>query len=301
MMWDEQQLREALREEINGPAPSVQTELSDIMPRGLRRRRFRQASSVAAAVAVVAGIGAVAMTFGGTKSVNEPAQETVIPTVAPRDADWSRADLPPFTPHATWTPQPGAPELPGVPKTGLPRCAQGNLPAGYPTLNPAEMPRELQDRLVGIVRSVAAPAKVGSLMSAPPPQYSDNSAYQYFVNMDDDNGPGSVRFYSQRSPLPALATADFEAFSENNCPPPKRVTKPDGTILQIYQIRPTDDAVTQSLSIYLPDRRVYRVMAQSYPYQPSTTGAVHDLPEVRRKTLPLTEYQLSRLGEALVR
>jgi len=41
-MLDDEKLIQALRREIDGPAPTVQTQLSDIVPRGLRRRRIRQ-------------------------------------------------------------------------------------------------------------------------------------------------------------------------------------------------------------------------------------------------------------------
>ncbi|SMC96876.1 hypothetical protein SAMN05661093_03365 [Kibdelosporangium aridum] len=304
MMWDEQQLREALREEINGPAPTARTELSDIVPRGLRRRRFRQAGSIAAAVAVVAGVGAVAMTFGGKSAhVNEPAQTSEIPTVLHQPAGWSRADMPAESPISTWTPKADAPPLPDVPKTGLPRCSPTTMP-GDPDPVPMAMPDAMRGRLMDTLRSVAAPARIGEL------RIRSNAANspEYLVDITDDQGTGSIRVWPEQSPVEPLITANAEAFNENNCLPPKRIVTPDGSIAQIYPIRPIYDErthayadVTQALSVYLPDHSTYRIHVQSWGDKDvSTDTGVKIKVGPGRKTLPLTEYQLSEIGEALI-
>ncbi|RSM69034.1 hypothetical protein DMH04_46360 [Kibdelosporangium aridum] len=302
-MWDEQQLREALREEINGPAPAARTELSDIMPRGLRRRRFRQAGSVAAAVAVVAGIGVVAMTFGGKNAhVNEPAKTSEMPPVLHQPAGWSRADMPAESPISTWTPRADAPPLPDVPPTGLPRCSPTMMP-GDPDPVPIQMPGATAGRLMAVLRKVAAPATVGELKA----RANAADSPEYTVDITDGNGTGSIRIWPELSPVEPLITANAEAFNENNCQPPKRIVKPDGSIAQIYQIRPTYDErthafgdVTQALSVYLPDRTTYRIHVQSWGEKDvAADTSVKIKMGPGRKSLPLTEYQLSELGEGL--
>jgi hypothetical protein len=294
MMWeDDKQLLNALREEIEGPAPAIQTQLPDIVSRGLRRRRIRQASSIAAAVAVVAGVGVVAMTFGGNSTLsNDPAQTTTteIPTTLPTRADLGRANLPPMTPISTWTPDRDKP-VPGVPKEGLPRCAQGDMRPG-PDPHPATMAPGVQQQLVEALREVTAPAKVGDLAE----QRSATDAPVYWADITDHAGAGSIRVWPEITPASPMVTADYEAFFENNCQPPKRVVKPNGAVMQIYEIRPTSTAVTQSMRIYLPDGRMYIVMAHNYV---RGSGGPGDF-VVTRPGPVLTEYQLAKLGEALL-
>lgn len=302
-MWDDERLREALRDEVNGPAPAMTTELSDIMPRGRRRRRMRQAGSVAAAVAVVAGVGVVAMTLSGPGAkLNEPAQPSELPTVQGQEAPWQRADLQAETPVTTFTPHPDSPPLPGVPKTGFPRCAAAKLP-GDPVPTPAAMSGQMRERFLRSLRAAAGPAKLGELRTVA------NAANrpEYSVDITDGGGTGSVRVWPERSPAEPLITADAEAFSENSCQPPRRLVRPDGTIVQIYQIRPTFDggrleSVTQTMSVYLPDRSTYRITVQNSPGQnsPGQNSPGQSRTGRDRASLPLTEYQLSRLGEGVI-
>jgi hypothetical protein len=295
MMLDDEKLIQALRREVDGPAPTVQTQLSDIVPRGLRRRRIRQASSIAAAVAVVVGVGFAATTFDGQPLSNEPAKTPTveIPTTVPFAADWSRANLQAMTPLTTFTPAAGRQQVPGVPAAGLPRCAQGNMPPG-PDPEPRPMPAGVQHLMTETLREVAGPdAKVGELVE----RLDAANAPVYWADITDDHGPGSIRIWPEHTPASPLVTADYEAFHENNCEPPKRVVRPDGSVMQVYEIRPTDTAVTQTIRIYLPDHRMYTVMAHNYAQSPS--GRPGDI-VVTRPGPVLTERQLAQFGERML-
>ncbi|WP_168211493.1 hypothetical protein [Actinosynnema sp. ALI-1.44] len=100
------------------------------------------------------------------------------------------------------------------------------------------------------------------------------------------------------------------AFTESNCQPPKRLVRPDGTVLQIYDLRPTYDkvtrslqSVTQTMSIYFPDHTVYRLTVQNWGQKDLAAHKDSGAPirvGAGRPTLPLSEYQLSQLGEKLV-
>ncbi|MBP2321733.1 hypothetical protein JOF56_002118 [Kibdelosporangium banguiense] len=289
---DDEKLIQALRREVDGPAPTVHTQLSDIVPRGLRRRRIRQASSIAAAVAVVVGIGFAATAFDGQPLSNEPAKTPVveIPTTVPLTADWGRANLPAMTPISTWKPDAGKTPIPGVPAAGLPQCAQGNMPPG-PDPKPASMAPGVQQLLLEALREVAKPAEVGGLVERRP----SPDEPVYWADIKDRAGTATIRVWPETTPASPLVTADYQAFFENNCQPPKRVVKPDGSVMQIYEIRPAGSVMTQTMRIYLPDHRMYTVMAHNY-----VPGSGPGDFLVTRPGPVLTEYQLAKLGEALM-
>ncbi|MCE7004977.1 hypothetical protein LWC34_19405 [Kibdelosporangium philippinense] len=295
-MLDDQQLREALRVELNSqPAPTVKTELSDIMPRGLRRRRFRQIGSVAAAMAVVAGVGVVAMTFGGKPSlVNEPAQTTDIPLVVPKDVNWRRADLPTKAPEFTFNP------LPGVAGPGQPGCSG---PQSSDEVRPSWIFPEWNatTKLVTILREVAAPAQIGE----PRLEESHTGVRYYFVDITDSGGAGSLMLSTGTFGIRPTAMADATAFNESNCEPPKRLVSSRGAVVQIYPIKPGGEGsafYSLSLSVYRSDGRAYQLILQNYGTRDlgEPVGGMRPIVGPGRPTLPLTEYQLSRLGEALM-
>jgi hypothetical protein len=294
MLDDEKQLIQALRREIDGPAPAVHTQLSDIVPRGLRRRRIRQASSIAAAVSVVVGLGFAATAIDGQPLSNEPAKTPVIeiPTTVPLTANWSRADKPALEPQSTWTPPPGQPPIPGIPATGRPQCGFAHTQPG-PDPTPALMAPEDQRLLAESLREVVGPtAEVAPVVVQP----ESGGGAVYWLNVTGSTGSGSVRVWAYTNPATPLETADYQVYDENVCLPPKRVVRPDGAVMQIYDIRPTNTVVAQTMKIYLPDHRMYLVMAQNY------LPSAHRGPGEYSITRPgpvLTEYQLAQFGEKL--
>jgi hypothetical protein len=156
------------------------------------------------------------------------------------------------------------------------------------------MPAGVQHLMAETLREVAGPgAKVGELVERP----DTTNTPVYWADITDDKGLGSIRIWPERTPASPLVTADYQAFFENNCAPPKRVVRPDGAVMQIYDIRPTDTAVARTMRIYLPDHRMYTVMTQNYASgQNSRIGGI----VVTRPGPVLTEYQLAQFGERLL-
>jgi hypothetical protein len=294
MMWDDdKQLIQALRQEIDGPAPAVHTELPDIVARGMRRRRIRQTGSIAAAVAVVVGIGFAATAIDGRPLSNEPAQTPVVetPTTVPTAVGWSRAAMPTLEPQSTWTPTSGQP-IPGIPAAGLPQCGFAHTDPG-PDPKPARMSPGVQELLAESLREIAGPAEVGPVIE----QQESVGGAAYWVKITDGGGPGTIRIWPHTNPATPLATADYDAYDQNVCAPPKRVVRPDGAVMQIYDIRPAGAVITQTMHIYLADHRMYIVAAQNFVRGESRGPG--DI-VVTRAGPVLTEYQLAKLGEALL-
>jgi hypothetical protein len=301
MMWDEKQLGEALRKEIEGPAPTVRTQLSDIMPRGLRRRRMRQASSVAAAVAVVVGLGVVASTLDGKpSSSNEPAVPTVTnsETNSVRaEAGWQRANLPPRSPYRTWEPAMTAPPPPGFPKLAIPLCS-GDVPdtAGL-GINP--VPENVRLRLQRGLKAVAPSSKIGEVVDRAGDRFHDLEA-----DVGDAHGMGSVRLTTGTFSGQPLDAADRQAFEQRNCQPPKREVRPDGTVLQLFSVVPSEpfQSLTQVLMIYWPDGKRVAVTVQNWSSADVTLDKrtrSYNRTGAGRPTLPLSELQLAQLAERL--
>jgi hypothetical protein len=297
MMWDEKQLREALREEIEGPAPAVRTQLSDIVPRGLRRRRMRQVGSVAAAVAVVVGLGVATTAFDGRPtSSNEPALPTV-PNSVGADANWERADLPARSPYRTWAPAETAPPPAGHPKLNTPMCTAEI--DEFMNLGRDPIPPEFRQRLKSDLRAVAPSSKVGEVTDR-----SRGDIYELAVDVGDSAGMGSVLVAAGSFHGQPLAAADRQAFERNNCQPPKREIRSDDTVLQLYSVVPSEpfQSLTQALVIYRPDGTRVSVVVQNW----ASTDAVLDKQSgdynrigAGRPTLPLGERQLAQLAERL--
>jgi hypothetical protein len=301
MMWDEQQLRKALREEIEGPAPAVQTQLSDIMPRGLRRRRMRQVSSIAAAVAVVVGLGVVASTLDSKpSSSNEPALPTVRNSTtksANAEARWGRADLPPRSPYATWAPGNTAPPPPGYPKLDTPMCDAevGELVH----LGEDPIPPEFNQRLKPGLKAVAPSSKIGEVADS-----SRKNSYELNIDVGDGAGVGSVRIIAGPFGGKPLEAADRHAFERGNCQPPKREVRPDGTVLQVYSVVPSEpfQSLTQALVIYRTDGTRVAVIQQTWGSADTVLdkkSGAYNRTGKGRPTLPLSELQLAELGDRL--
>ncbi|MDQ3786906.1 MAG: hypothetical protein M3422_06645, partial [Actinomycetota bacterium] len=102
-----------------------------------------------------------------------------------------------------------------------------------------------------------------------------------------------------------LAAADEQAFDVGNCDPPKRHVLADGTVLQLYDTRVSEpfQSLTQTLRIFLPNGRMYQVVAQNWGSPDLQTNRDEPGSPIRvgkgRETLPLTEAQLAEIGLAL--
>jgi hypothetical protein len=329
-MWDEDDLGAALRAELaQRTPPRPHGELADAVARGRRRRRRQQFGAALAAVAAVAGVATVAVSAGALPSGGQDVATT--PTT-PTEAPWPRADLPAHSPHTTWTPAPTARPPAGWPTGPVPRCEIPDVTDRDLDSVRADLPT-LQDRVrqaiaaVSTVPSgsrgtrttlqgpshipmpVADGTTVGLLgelkLPSTRPDTPDAFTYTYTADVSDAEGTGSVVLTLGRFTGDPLTAADDQAYDMGNCQPPKRHVLADGTVLQIYEVAPSDPfaSLTQTLRIYLPDGQLYSLSVRNFgspdfatnredPGHPHRVGA-------GRPTLPLTERQLAELGLAM--
>lgn len=298
-MWDEKQLTSALRKEIDGPAPAVRTQLSDIVPLGRRRRRIRHVGGVAAAVIALAGVGVLLGVVGPKDTLlNEPALDGPTRPRPPAELDWDRAPLPAHTPYSTWSPGFTAPPPPGREIPAIPMCDMGSLQTVF---GHTEIPPELLQRLRRSVQRVARTVEVSGVVA-------DHNAGYHFYRMDvtDSGGVGSVAITATTFAGTPAQAADAQAFEVGNCLPPQRTVRPDGTILQIYSVRPSEPyaSLQQTVRVYRPDGIQYSISTHNWgspdvrpdPRQPSVPKRIG----AGRGTLPLTERQLAEAALGVI-
>ncbi len=294
-----EQLPEKLRAEVEAPAPAVQTSLSEVMRLGLRRRRFRQTGSAALSLAVVAGVGVLAMTLGGKDTrLNQPADPTTVSTTLATTAGvWPQANLPDHMPYGTWTPASTAPPPPGFPQVAIPLC---DGKTGWLDFPATKTSTDFGRQVVAKLRQAAPKSTIGTLTPDMPPKARESNGFD--VDVNDSAGVGSVWIRTGTFTGTPLAEADRQAYQENNCHPPQRTIQADGTVLQLYPYRPSEPFQTllQSLVIYRPDGTLV-VLTQS------SSGSVDVRPDPKqptvwqrtgkgRGTLPLTEQQFAAVG-----
>ncbi|GGP37629.1 hypothetical protein [Saccharothrix coeruleofusca] len=314
-MWDdEQELREVLRSEVEGPAPAPSTELAEVLRRGRRRVLARRAGAMAGVLAVVCGVGFGTMALrdlaGPPVQVGKldgPAVTTTAPTATAPTANWTPASLPPRTPYGTWQPAASAPPPPDRSVLSIPQCDMGGDPLG--NLGTVVPPKSLLDAWQAAVTEVAAPARVGPLneqvLKANKAKRPDSvDAYQHWLDVTDPLGTGGVWLSVGTHRGDPLKAADEQAFSQGNCAPPRRAVLPDSTVVQFYPVRPSEpfQSLSQVLRVYRPDGRLVQVEVHNYGspdfrFRPDLEAFDRFGPG--RATLPLSEDQLTRIGLAL--
>ncbi|TDV55318.1 hypothetical protein [Actinophytocola oryzae] len=304
-MWAEEDLGAALRAELaQQTPPGPHGGLTDAVARGRRRRRRQQLGAALAAVAAVAGVVTVAVSAGALASGG---QDVAATGTTPTEAPWPRADLPAHSPYTTWTPAPTAPPPAGRPIEPVPICDTSDTSGRDLDSVRADLP-DLQQRVRQALTAVADDATVGLLvelkMTSTRPNTHD--AFTYTADVSDAGGTGSVVFSVGRFTGDPLTAADDQAYDLSNCEAPKRRVLGDGTVLQIYDVAPSEPFVSldQTLRIYRPDGQLYALSVRNFgspdfatnpadPGHPDRVGA-------GRPTLPLTEAQLADLGLAIV-
>jgi hypothetical protein len=304
-MWDEDDLGAALRAELaQRTPPRPLGGLADAVARGRRRRRRQQFGTALAAVAAVAGVATAVVSAGAVPSGG---QDVAATRTSPNEAPWPRADLPAHTPHTTWTPAPTAPPPAGWPTGPVPRCEISGIPGRDLDGVRADL-SALQKRVWQALASVADDATVGLLVETnlPPTRPGTREAYTYTADVSDAGGTGSVVLSFGRFTGDPLAAADDQAYDMGNCQPPKRHVLADGTVLQIYDVAPSDPfaSLNQTLRIYLPDGQLYSLSVRNFGSPDFATNREDTAHPHRvgagRPTLPLTERQLAELGLAVV-
>ncbi|MFE9747166.1 hypothetical protein ACFYOT_19870 [Saccharothrix saharensis] len=330
-MWDDDDLEAALRAELAQRTPPAPLGgLADVMTRGRRRRRRRQFGAALATVAAVAGVTTAVVSAGALPSGGQDVAATrTSPTgTTTTEAPWPRADLPAHSPRTSWTPAPTAPPPAGWPTGPVPRCEIPDIADRDLDSVRADQPA-LQQRLWQAWAAVRRVPSVSSTSPSISPPSSSSAAvaegmgllielklpstrpdthntFTYTADVTDSGGTGSVVLSFGRFTGDPLTAADDQAYDTGNCRPPKRHVLSDGTVLQIYDVAPSDPfaSLNQTLRIYLPDGQLRSLTVRNFgspdfatnrqdPGHPHRVGA-------GRPTLPLTEAQLAELGLAMV-
>ena len=294
-MWDDDRaLRAEVLAELDTAPPPVGGGLAEVVRRGRWRRRGRYASAAAGVAALLTVTGVVATALAG-----EPLPAAQPP--AATDVDWPRAGLPAQVPYDVWAFS--APrrvyQLCSIPETATDRL---------------DVHRATDDERNGLqaaLHAVAPPpgATIPALVEQHlvPDRPEKREGWVYEVDVDDAEGTGSLRFGIGDYTGTPLAAADAQAFDVGNCAPPKRHVLADGTVLQLYEPRPSEpfQSLTQTLRIFLPNGRLYQVVAQNWGSPDLETNRAQPGNPTRvgtgRSTLPLTEKQLTGIGLDLTR
>ncbi|GAB2979913.1 hypothetical protein [Saccharothrix stipae] len=315
-MWEnEEELRGALRSEVDGPAPAARTDLAGVLKRGRRRllaRRVAAAAGVLGVVGVV-GFGTAALGDLAAPDHSPPADgNTAAPLLTTSPAtvgpEWTTPGLPARAPYGTFTPAWTAPPPPGREILAIPQCDLGTGSRFTSWLAPRP-PAPLLDAWASAVRQVAAPAQVSGPHTHTIPANKDKHPDQVdghvqWIDVTDGDGTGSVDIELGRTTLAPLAAADDEAFEEGNCTPPRRLVRADGTVLQFYPVRVSEpfQSLLQVLRIYTPTGDTYALTVMNFgspDLRFREEDASFDRTGAGRATLPLTEEQLTRIGLAV--
>lgn len=302
-MWDDDELRAAVMAELDTAPPAAGGGLGEVVRRGRRRRRARHAGTALAVVALLTVTGAAATALG-----TEPLPPAGPAAPAPPDeVSWPRADLPAQTPSGVWHGSETAPPDSGELGTPYSLCDMPDVL--HDRLDVHRATAEQRDKLAAALHTAGPDVRVSVVVEQHlvPEQPGKHEGWVYQADVSDPDGTGSLRFGIGDYTGTPLAAADTQAFDEGNCAPPKRHVQADGTVLQIYETRPSEPfrSLTQVLRIYLPNGRLYQVVVQNWgspdlepnPIQPENPNRVG----AGRATLPLTEHQLAEIGLALTR
>ena len=319
-MWDED-LPAALRAELAAQTPPpVPDGLAAVLHQGRRRRRGRQLGTALAVATLLVGTTAAAAALSGGVGALPPAGppastsapdstpgSVAAPPPGPGEVEWPRADLPAHRPTSVFLPGPaGSPPVNDLPTISL--CEPPSAAADR-RVAVALAPGQVRARLRSALKDVVPDKSVGELVEYPvwPVAGAESGPTTWFYSADVtvSGSTGSLRLSVGAFDGDPLAAADAQAFDERNCLPPKRLVRPDGTVFQLYtyEAGPPDVSLTQTLRIYRPDGTLYELVAASWgspdfapnPDRPHTPNRLSP----GRPTLPLTETELARIGQAV--
>ena len=291
-------IEDELRGALDVPAPPPTTTLDHVLKRGRRRVFAQRAGAVLGVFAVVAGIGIGATTLNQAASDHGPADQ---PNNGPASVEpslgWPRVNVPPQVPYRTWSPATSAPPPAGRAVAQIPMC-NSKEPLKVWGLGTEDLSAKSVDGWIDLVRRELPEMTISNAPGNPV-----KDAIEFDVT--DSGGTGSISISAGRFPDTPLWHADDTLWSTGDCEPAKRLTRADGTVMQLHNVRPYEPFQTlkQVLEVFRKDGLYVRVELRNFgspdvapdPNQPGTlmrTGA-------GRATLPLTEEQFARLGPAI--
>ncbi|MET9627463.1 hypothetical protein ABZX92_08360 [Lentzea sp. NPDC006480] len=287
-------IEEKLRGALDTPAPPPTTTLDHVLRRG-RRRVFAQRAGAllgVAAVVVGIGVGSTALNHAGPdrSSADQPNPDSA---TVEHVVGWPRVNVSPQTPYETWTPAAGRPVPP------LPRCVAEEpkiriMSPGVP------QSADFLGKWEESVRRTLPEMQVGERQN-----YAFGSYHRYSIDLTDEDGAGSVMLMVGRFEGSPQVFADNLLWTTGDCEPPYRKVLPDGTVVQLHGVHPSEpfQSLTQFMYVFRPDGVVFSLELRNWSSKDVRVVAVDvgDLERVGpgRATMPLTEEQFSRLGPAI--
>ncbi|NKE55741.1 hypothetical protein FXN61_02455 [Lentzea sp. PSKA42] len=292
-------IEEKLRGALDVAAPPPTTTLDVVMKRGRRRVFAQRAGAVLGVVAVVAGIGIGATTLNMAGPPPTPANEPDAgPATVVHSVGWPRVNTPPQIPYGTWTPAATAPPPDGRPIVSMPRCnIQARKLALATPIGNERLPDDFVAKWIDTVRRQVPEVQVSALSPGV-------GRAEYAVDLADGGGTGSVRLTAGRFAGSATVYADDSLWTFGNCAPPYRTVLPDGTVIQLHDVRAAEPFQTllQVMEVYRPDGLLLQLELANYgskDLRPAAQQGYWERIGPGRLTPPLSEEQFARLGPAI--
>ncbi|NGY61733.1 hypothetical protein G7043_22655 [Lentzea sp. NEAU-D13] len=284
-------IEDELRGALDVPAPPPTTTLDHVLKRGRRRVFARRAGAMLGVVAAVAGIGIGVTTLNHVALEHAPADRlNETPATVERTLDWPRVNTPARTPYGTWTPAASAPPPAGRPAAPIPLCNATDPKNGF-GLSAEPLSAKSVDAWLDLVRRALPEMTIA-------PGHSNEFAIEFDVT--DSGGTGGIRILAGRPIGTPQSNAD-DGLWAGDCEPARRLTRADGTIMQLHGVRPVEPFLTlkQVLQVYRKDGLYVQLELLNFGTPdlapaPDQPGFIRTGPG--RANLPLTEEQFARLG-----
>jgi hypothetical protein len=253
-------VEDELRGALDVSAPPATTTLDDVLRRGRRRLFARRAGAAFGAMAVVAviGIGGAVWNQAG------PSVPLGNPGEWPRASETVREPLHPNDPDRDCGMQ--LPAVPLVRNFGAESFSADQLRSWRKKAQAVISPVDVESEVVEDVLNM------------------------YDFDVVDERGTGSVRLSAGRFSGTPSEAADEAVWAYGSCQAPRRAEARDGTVYQLYDMRRQSPTKAQTLHVYRPDGRVFRIEQFNQGRAQAMLG---------RETLPLTVEQLVKLGPAV--
>ncbi|TWP52769.1 hypothetical protein FKR81_06455 [Lentzea tibetensis] len=292
-MMNDDELRRALRAELEVPAPAARTSLDDLLRRGRRRVFAQRAVAVMGVLIAVAGIGFGGVALSAARRTLPPADTvsttpTTTPATAVRaEASWPRISEPIRTPTITLN----HPDVPPIP------CQQTGSPllTGWPGSSKA--PDAVRASWERALTGLAGKAQFHVTQPRSP---GEREAYSYWA---DVTGFGSIWLRAGSFTGDPLAQADDQKWAQGDCVPPRRHVLADGTVLQLHALKEAMPvpSLSQRLVIYAPNGMSYEISVSNHSAEYLLGPEINETngPSGGRPELPLTEEQLAGIGLAV--
>lgn len=287
-------IEEELRGALDVSAPPPTTTLDHVLKRGRRRVFAQRAGAMFGVAVVVVGIGIGATTLNHAAPDRSPADRlNETPVTVERTLDWPRVNTPARTPYGTWTPAANATPSAGRPLAPIPLCNATDVKNGF-GLSAEPLSAKSVDSWIDLVRRTLPEVTISP---------GNSSEYAIEFDVTDSGGTGGIRILAGRPTGTPQGNAD-DGLWAGDCEPARRLSRADGTIMQLHSVRPVEPFLTlkQVLQVYRKDGLYVQLELLNFGSPdmapaPDQPGWVRTGPG--RANLPLTEEQFARLGPAI--